>query len=200
LFIFIKQANSLSQHRPPIPPGRHATTDAGVGLMHTMLAPERLSPLPSHTLRPVFVQDFLFFFSFSFSVGHNSSMYLSAHQDDVSIMHFSTTMTTSILTSATLTLRGYCMYVVLVGFYSSYNICAIMMLQLWWDVNSLDSTFDLVSSLTVCGAPTVTAGDVRVYMVDYILCIIDCLICRDIFGRIILCIVYYHMYPEVSCP
>jgi hypothetical protein len=109
-------------------------------------------------------------------------------------------MTTSILTSATLTLRGYCLYVVLVGFYSSYNICTIMMLQLWWDVNSLDSTFDLVSSLTVCDAPTVTAGDVRVYMVDYIFCIIDYLICRDIFGRIILCIVYYHMYSEVSCP
>jgi hypothetical protein len=30
----------------------------------------------------------------------------------------------------------------------------------------------------------VTAGDVRVYLVDYIFCIIDCHICRDIFGRI----------------
>jgi hypothetical protein len=40
-------------------------------------------------------------------------------------------------------------------------------------VSSLDSTFDLFSSLTVCGAPAVTAGDVRVYLIDYILCIIS---------------------------
>jgi hypothetical protein len=127
-------------------------------------------------------------------------MYLSVYQEDVSTTHFSTTMTTSILTSATLTLRGYHLYVVLIGFYSSYNLCAIMMLQLWWDVSSLDSIFDLFSSLTIYGTPAVTAGDVRVYLVVYILCIIDCHICRDIFGRIILCIVYYHMYLELSCP
>jgi hypothetical protein len=59
------------------------------------------------------------------------------------------------------------------------------------DISSSDSTFDLFSSLTVCGAPTVTAGDVRVYLVGYILCIIDCHICRDIFGRID--IMYYRL-------
>jgi hypothetical protein len=52
------------------------------------------------------------------------------------------------------------------------------------DVSSLDSTFDVFSSLTVCGVPAVTAGGVRVYLVGYIFCIIDCHICRDIFGRI----------------
>jgi hypothetical protein len=41
------------------------------------------------------------------------------------------------------------------------------------DVSSSDSTFDLFSSLTVCGAPTMTAWDVRVYLISYILCIID---------------------------
>jgi hypothetical protein len=40
---------------PPL--GRRATVDAAVGLMQAVLAPERLSPLPSHTLRTVFVQD-----------------------------------------------------------------------------------------------------------------------------------------------
>jgi hypothetical protein len=55
-----------------------------------------------------------------------------------------------------------------------------------------DSTFDLFSSLIVCDAPAVTVrGDVRLYLVGYIFCIIDCHICRDIFGRIY--IMYYRL-------
>jgi hypothetical protein len=79
---------------------------------------------------PVFVQEFFFSFFFLFLVGHNSFVYLFAHQDDVRIAHFSTVMTTSTLTSATLVLRGYHLHVILVDFYSNYNICAIMTLQL----------------------------------------------------------------------
>jgi hypothetical protein len=60
---FIKQANGLSRRCPPPPPGRRATADAGAELMQAVLAPKCLSPSPSHTLRPVFVQEF-FFFSF----------------------------------------------------------------------------------------------------------------------------------------
>jgi hypothetical protein len=67
-------------------------------------------------------------------------------------------MTTSTLTSATLALRIYHLHVVLNGFYSSHNIRTITMLQLRGDVSSSDSTYDLFSSLTVCGAPAVTAG------------------------------------------
>jgi hypothetical protein len=52
------------------------------------------------------------------------------------------------------------------------------------DVSSLDSSFDLFYSLTICSAPAVTMRDVRVYLVDYVLCIIDCHIYRGIFGRI----------------
>jgi hypothetical protein len=85
-------------------------------------------------------------------------MYLSACQDDVRIVHFSTTMTTSTLTLATLALRGYHLHVVLIGFFSSHNIRAVMTLQLRGDVSSSDSTFDLFSSLTICGAPAVIAG------------------------------------------
>jgi hypothetical protein len=59
-----------------------------------------------------------------------------------------------------------------------------MTLQLRGDVSSSVSIFDLFSSLTVCGAPVVTAGGVRVYLVGYIFCIIDCHICQDIFSRI----------------
>jgi hypothetical protein len=59
---FIKQANGLSQRCPPPSPGRRATADAVVRLMQAVLAPERLSPSPSRTLRPVFVQEFFFFF------------------------------------------------------------------------------------------------------------------------------------------
>jgi hypothetical protein len=59
---FIKQANGLSQRCPSPPPGRHATADAVVGLMQVVLALERLSPSPSRTLRPVFVQEFFFSF------------------------------------------------------------------------------------------------------------------------------------------
>jgi hypothetical protein len=52
------------------------------------------------------------------------------------------------------------------------------------EVNSSDFTFDLFFSLTVCGAPTVTVRNVRVYLIGYIFCIIECYICRDIFDRI----------------
>jgi hypothetical protein len=41
---------------PPL--GRRATADAAVGLMQAVLTPEHLSPSPSRTLRPVFVQGF----------------------------------------------------------------------------------------------------------------------------------------------
>jgi hypothetical protein len=99
--------------------------------MHAVLAPERLSPLPSHTLRPIFIQD------------------------DVRTAQFSMATTTSTSTSAT---RGYHLHVVLTGFYSSHSIRAITTLQLRGDVSSSDFTFNLFSSLTVCGAPAVTAG------------------------------------------
>jgi hypothetical protein len=45
---------------PPL--GRRVTADAAVGLMQTVLTPERLSPSPSRTLRLVFVQEFFFSF------------------------------------------------------------------------------------------------------------------------------------------
>jgi hypothetical protein len=114
---------------PPL--GRRATADAAVGLMQAVLAPEHLSPLPSRTLRPVFVQD------------------------AVRTAQFSMATTTSTSTSAT---RGYHLHVVLTGFYSSHSIRAITTLQLRGDVSSSDFTFNLFSSLTVCGAPAVTAG------------------------------------------
>jgi hypothetical protein len=97
---------------------------------------------------------------------------------------FSTTTTTSTLTSATLALRDYHLHVVLVSFYSSHNIRTITILQLREDVSSSGSTFDLFSSPTDCAAPTVTVGDIIIYLVGYIFCIIDCHICRHIFGRI----------------
>jgi hypothetical protein len=68
---FIKQANGLSRRCPPPPPGRRATADAGAELMQAVLAPKCLSPSPSHTLRPVFVQEFFFFL---FLAGHSSSL------------------------------------------------------------------------------------------------------------------------------
>jgi hypothetical protein len=143
---------------PPL--GRRATADAAVGLMQVVLAPERLSPLSSRTLRLVFVQD------------------------DVRTAQFSMATITSTSTSATSATRGYHLHVVLTDFYSSHSIRAITMLQLRGDVSLSDFTFDLFSSLTVCGAPAVTAGDVRVYLVGYIFCIIDYHICWDIFDSL----------------
>jgi hypothetical protein len=90
--------------------------------------------------------------------------------------------TSTITTTSTSASKGYHLHVVLAGFYSSHSIRVITTLQLQGDVSSSDSTFDLFSSLTVCGAPAVTAGGVRLYLVGYILCIIDCHICWDIFG------------------
>jgi hypothetical protein len=96
---------------------------------------------------------------FLFSMGHNNSVYLSAHQDDARTSHFSTVTTTFTLTSTTLTLRGYHLHVVLIDFYSNHNIHAITTLQLRRDVNLSDSTFDLLfSSLTVHGAHAVITG------------------------------------------
>jgi hypothetical protein len=90
------------------PPLEHrATADAAVGLMHAVLVSERLSSLPSRTLRSVFVQD------------------------DVRTTQFSMATTTSTSTSATSTTRGYHLHVVLTGFYSSHSIRAITTLQLW---------------------------------------------------------------------
>jgi hypothetical protein len=124
--------------------------------MQTVLTPECLSPSPSRTLRPVFVQEVFFPFVFLFSTGHNNYVYLSACQDAVRTVHFSKAMTTSTLTLATLALRGYHMHVVLVGFYCSHNIRAITTLQLQGGVSLSDSTFDLISNLTVYGTPAVT--------------------------------------------
>jgi hypothetical protein len=107
----------------------------------------------------------------------------SARQDDVRTVHFSTATTTFTSISATSATRSYHLHVILVGFYSSHSIRAIMTLQLRGDVSSSDSTFDLFSSLTVYGASAVTVGDVRVYLVGYIFCVMDCHICRDIFSR-----------------
>jgi hypothetical protein len=44
-------------------------------------------------------------------------------------------------------------------------------------------------------AAVVTAGDVRVYLVNYIFCIIDYHICRDIFGRLY---ILYNILPYMS--
>jgi hypothetical protein len=68
MFIFIKQANDLSEHYPPPPPGRRTTADIVVELMQVVLAPERLFSLPSRTITPVFVHEFFFF------TGHISFM------------------------------------------------------------------------------------------------------------------------------
>jgi hypothetical protein len=105
-----------------------------------------------------------FFSFFLFLVGHNSSVYLSARKKDVRTMHFFTTRTTSTLTSATSALRGYHIHVVLIGFYYSHNIRVITTLQLQGDVSSSDSTFDLFSGITVCGAPAVIAWGVLEYI------------------------------------
>jgi membrane-anchored protein YejM (alkaline phosphatase superfamily) len=147
--------------------------DAAIRLMQAVLAPERLSSLLSRTLKSIFVHELFFLFFFLFLAGQNIFACLSAHQNDVRTSHFFTTTTTLTLTSATLSLMGYHLHVLLIDFYSSHNIYAITMLQLWRDISSSNSNFNLFSSLTVCGAPAVTAEDVRVYLVDYILCIID---------------------------
>jgi hypothetical protein len=132
---------------PPL--GRRATADAAVGLMQAVLAPERLSPLPSRTLRPVFVQD------------------------DVRTAQFSMAMTTSTSTSATSATRGYHLHVILAGFYSSHSIHAITTLQLrGMSVRRiLPSTYSPVSPSVVL--PLWLQEDVRVYLIDYIFYIID---------------------------
>jgi hypothetical protein len=57
-------------------------------------------------------------------------------------------------------------------------------MQLREDISSLDSIFDLFSSLIVCDAYAVNAEDDRVYLVGYIFYIIDCHIYQNIFNMI----------------
>jgi hypothetical protein len=105
----------------------------------------------------------------------------------------STTMTTS--TSATSASKGYHLHVVLAGFYFSHSIRTITTLPLLGMsvCRILPSTYSPVSPSVVL--PLWLQGDVRVYLVGYIFCIIDCHICRDIFGRID--IMYYRL-PYIS--
>jgi hypothetical protein len=77
--------------------------------------------------------------------------------------------TSSTTTTSTSASKGYHLHVVLAGFYSSHSIHAITTLSL--------------------------RGDVRVYLVGYIFCIIDCHICQYIFGRID---IIYCKLPYVS--
>jgi hypothetical protein len=125
--------------------------DATVRLMQVVLASEHLSPSPSRTLRPAFVQDF-FFFSFLWDMRALCGSICSSRYD-VRTTHFSTATTTSASTSA---LRGYHLHMVFIGFYSSHSIRAIITLQLRG--MSSDSTFGLFSNLTMCGAHAVTWG------------------------------------------
>jgi hypothetical protein len=74
--------------------------------------------------------------------------------------------------------------VLLISFYYSHNICVITTMQLREDISSLDSIIDLFSSLIVCDAYAVNAGDDRVYLVGYIFYIIDCHIYQNIFNMI----------------
>jgi hypothetical protein len=151
---------------PPL--GRRATAYAVVRLMQVVLTSERLSPLPSRTLRPVFVQD------------------------NVRTTQFFMATTTSTSTSATSATRGYHLHVVLTGFYSSHSICVITMLQLrGMSVRQiLPLTYSPISPSVVLSLWL--WGDVRVYLVGYIFCIIDYHICQDIFGRL------YILYNRLS--
>jgi hypothetical protein len=111
-------------------------------------------------------------------------VYLSARQDDVRTVHFSTATTTSTSTLATLALRGYHLHVVLIGFYYSHNIRAITTLQL--------------RGMSACRILPSTYSPVLpspVYLVGYIFCIIDCHISQDILDIID---IMYCRLPYVS--
>jgi hypothetical protein len=129
--------------------------------------------------------------SWSSPLRHRHHLYLAATLLGLPLP--STTLTTT--TTSTSASKGYHLHVLLSDFYSSHSIRAITTLQLWGDVSSLDFSFDLFFSLTICGALAVTAGDVRVYLIGYIFCIIDCHIYRNIFGRIY---IMYCKLPYVS--
>jgi hypothetical protein len=58
------------------------------------------------------------------------------------------------------------------------------MQQLWGDNGSSAFTFGLFFSLTICSASAMATGDVSIYLVCWILYIIDCYMTQDIFCRI----------------
>jgi hypothetical protein len=85
-----------------------------------------------------------------------------------------TSMTTTTSTSATLASKGYHLHVVLTGFY----LQLILQSQRMWCSGAL-------------------LEDVRVYLIGYILCLIDYHICQDIFSRI--AIMYYRLPYVFRC-
>jgi hypothetical protein len=140
-------------------------------------------PSTSHPRHRVLSDQFSFSSSFLFSGTQLFYVYTSVPQNDVRTVQLSMATITPTSTLTTSTSRGHHLHVVLACFYSSHTIRLITTLQLR-DVSSLDSTFGLFSSLAVCGASVVTVGDIRVYLIDYILYIIDCQICPNIFDMI----------------
>jgi hypothetical protein len=79
----------------------------------------------------------------------------------------STTITTSTL--ATSASKGYHLHVVLAGFLLQSQHSRHHDAVTAGDVSSSDSTFDLLSSLTICGAPVVTVEDISIFGRLYIL-------------------------------
>jgi hypothetical protein len=151
---FIKQANGLSQRCPPPLPGRCATADATVGLMQAVLTPERLSPSPSRTLRPVFVQEFFF----SFSAGHSSSLCIHLLVKMISEQRTSPRLRPHPPRPRLPRLQGAIIYM----WYSSISapVTAHAPSQRYncGGCQFVGFYLDLFSSLTICGAPTVTVG------------------------------------------
>jgi hypothetical protein len=164
--------------------------------MQVVLTPEHLSPLPLRTLRLVFIQEF--FFSF-FDKTQQLFVYPSAHHDDVRTTYFSTAMPTSTSISTTSASRGYHLHVVFISFYSNHTVHTITTLQLHMGEGGglvrriLFSAYSPVSPFVIL--TLWLWGNVTVYLVGYIFCIIDCYICQDIFGRIY---IIYSKLPYVS--
>jgi hypothetical protein len=70
--------------------------------------------------------------------------------------------------------KGYHPHELLASFLSSRSICTTPTFQLRGDVSSSAFVFFFFCSLIVCGAPAVTTGDVRVYLLVADIRIVDC--------------------------
>jgi hypothetical protein len=65
----------------------------------------------------------------------------------------------SVSASSTLAQKGYHPHEFLTGFVSNRSVCTTPTFQLWGDVSLSALAYGFFSSLTVCGAPAVTAGE-----------------------------------------
>jgi hypothetical protein len=154
-----------------------------------------LSPLPSHTLRTVFIKEFFFFFYFSF-FGRTQQLCVSTCSSrwcqNIALLHSHDHVHLDLGYLGIKGLSSICgtHRFLLQSQHMRHHDAATMEM---WAHRILPLTYFPVSLFVVL--LLWLWGDVIIYLAGYIFCIIDCHICQNIFGSID---IIYCRLPYVS--